>query len=63
MFDNKFLNICTALSLAILIAVMYIPFLREMFTVTVLNISQMGVCLAFIAAVLVGSELSEKFFK
>jgi Ca2+-transporting ATPase len=62
MFSNKFLNITTGISLAILVCVMYIPFLSEMFTTTALNIQQAGICLALVAAVLAGSELSEKIF-
>jgi Ca2+-transporting ATPase len=62
LFANKFLNISIGLSLLILFAVMYVPFLNDMFTTVWLYPAELGICFAFIAAVLAGSEFSEKFF-
>jgi len=60
LFANKFLNISMSLSLAILVAVMYVPFLGELFTTVPLNLTQLAVCLGFVVVVILGSELSKK---
>ena len=62
-FSNKFLNISMTLSLGILVAVMYVPFLNELFTTTPLNAAQLGISMLFILLSIVGSELSKRFFK
>ena len=61
LFANKFLNISMGLSFMILIAVIYIPFLNEMFTTVQLSVSQFFAASAFALLPLFGSELSKKF--
>jgi len=63
LFSNRFLNISMALSLVVLIAVIYVPFLADMFTAVPLNISQLAIGSAFILVPLVGSEYTKRFFK
>jgi Ca2+-transporting ATPase len=60
LFANKFLNISMGISLAILVAVMYIPFLSDLFTTVPLSLTQLGVCLGLVIAVILGSELSKR---
>jgi len=62
LFANRFLNISMGLSLAILLAVIYVPFLSEMFTTVPLSASQLGVGLALTLVPIIGSEFSKKFF-
>ena len=62
LFANTFLNISMGLSMLILIAVMYIPFLNELFTTVPLNITQFALCLGFIAIPIIGSEISKLIF-
>ena len=59
-FANTFMNICIGLSMAILMLVMYIPFLNEMFTTVPLKIIEFGICAAIVAAVILSIELSKK---
>jgi Ca2+-transporting ATPase len=60
LFSNKFLNISIALSLAILFAVMYVPLFNEMFNTVQLNITQLGIALAFVLILVSASEFSKK---
>ncbi|MDR2533053.1 MAG: cation-translocating P-type ATPase [Oscillospiraceae bacterium] len=62
LWENHFLNISIALSLVILIAVMYLPVLNGLFMTVPLNIAQFAVCTGFTALPLTGSELSKKLF-
>jgi Ca2+-transporting ATPase len=62
LFKNRFLNISMALSLGILLAVIYVPFLNEMFTTVSLSPSQFGIGAAFILIPLFGGELSKRLF-
>ncbi|MCL2706714.1 MAG: cation-translocating P-type ATPase [Dehalococcoidia bacterium] len=61
LFANRFLNISIALSFVILMAVMYVPFLNEMFTTTPLGASQIAICSIFMAMAIFGSELARRF--
>jgi Ca2+-transporting ATPase len=61
-FKNKFLNISMAMSMGILIAVIYVPLLNEMFSTVPLNFSQFLICSAFMLVPLSGSEISKKIF-
>ncbi|MCL2018253.1 MAG: cation-translocating P-type ATPase [Oscillospiraceae bacterium] len=63
LFENRFLNITTVISMAILFAVMYVPFLNDMFTTSMLNPVQFAVCTAFVLFTLAGSEFSKRLFK
>ena len=56
LFTNRFLNIATGLSLGILVAVIYIPFLSGLFTTVPLSLSQLVVCLALVAAILAAGQ-------
>ena len=58
---NKFLNISMLASLAVLLATIYVPFLREMFTVVALSPAQFAVCLCLILVPLLAIELSKQF--
>ena len=60
LLKNRFLNISIMLSLAILIAVIYIPFLNEMFTTVPLGIVPLGISAAFTLIPIAGSELSKR---
>jgi len=62
LFANKFLNISMGLSLAVLVAVMYIPFLNELFTTVPLGVSQVMVSFGFMMVSVLGSEFSKRFF-
>ena len=59
MFANRFLNVSMSLSLGVLAAVMYVPFLNELFSTVPLSPAQLAVCLACVAAAIAGSELSK----
>ena len=61
MFDNRFLNLSTIASIAILFAVMYIPVLNMLFTTVPLSLSQLGIALALVLLPLIGFEISKKF--
>ena len=63
LFANKFLNISMGLSIGILIAVMYVPFLNNLFTTRPLSFSQFAICLAFAAIPILGSEITKVFVK
>jgi len=63
LFSNRFLNISMAISLAILVAVIYVPFLNQMFTTIPLSASLLAICLAFVAVPVIGCELSKKILK
>jgi Ca2+-transporting ATPase len=58
-FSNKFLNISMALSMGILFAVMYVPFLNLLFNTVPLNPVQLGIASAFVLVPIAGSELSK----
>ena len=60
LFANQFLNISMGLSLAILVAVVYVPFLGDLFTTVPLSLVQLTVCLGFVIVVILGGELSKK---
>jgi len=62
-FSNRFLNISMGLSLLVLIAVIYVPFLADMFTAVPLSLSQLAIGSAFILVPLVGSEYTKRFFR
>ena len=61
LFNNKFLNISMGLSLAILLAVMYVPFLNYVFTTVPLNVTQFTICAGFILLPILGNEFSKRF--
>jgi len=63
LFANRFMNISIAISMAILVAVMYLPFLNELFTTAPLDLMQVAVCVGFVFITLLGSEISKKLFK
>ena len=63
LFANKFLNISMLLSMLILIAVIYVPFLQDMFSVVTLNGWQVLVSVGFMALSIFGIELSKQLFK
>jgi Ca2+-transporting ATPase len=58
-FANRFLNISIGLSLLILIAVMYLPFLNDLFTTIPLTAAQAGLSAAFVSAITLGTMLRE----
>jgi len=59
LFGNRFLNISMLLSFAILIAVMYVPILNDLFTITPLNITQLLVCIGLVMVSVFGFEVSK----
>jgi len=61
LWDNKFLNISTIVSMAILFTVMYIPILNDLFTTVPLSLSQLGIALGLVILPLFGFEISKKF--
>ena len=61
-FANKFLNISMLLSMGILFATIYVPFLAELFTVVALRPLQLAVCSGLVLVCLVGIELSKRIF-
>ncbi|MCL1845746.1 MAG: cation-translocating P-type ATPase [Defluviitaleaceae bacterium] len=61
LFANKFLNISMVLSLAILFAVMYVPFLGGLFQAVPLTASQLAVCGGLILIPLLGGEIAKKY--
>ena len=63
LFGNKFLNISMGLSILILTATVYVPFLNDMFTTVPLSASQLGVSSAFMLIPILGSEFAKKFSK
>jgi Ca2+-transporting ATPase len=63
LFGNKFLNISIGLSLAILIAVIYVPFFNEMFTTVPLNALQFAIGSAFVLIPVFGSVISRRLQK
>jgi Ca2+-transporting ATPase len=60
LFANRFLNISMGLSLAVLLAVMYVPALGGLFTVVPLGMAQLAPCLGFILVPVLGGEWSKK---
>jgi len=60
LFSNKFLNISMSLSFGILVAVMYVPFLSNLFNTVPLSLVQLGICLGLVFIVVLGSEFSKK---
>jgi len=62
LFENRFLNISMLLSIAILMAVLYVPFLNESFTTVPLSTSQIAIGSGFILLPVFGGELSKRFF-
>ena len=59
LFSNKFLNISMGLSMLILLAVMYVPFLADLFSTVQLSATQLLICIGFVTFVVLGSELSK----
>jgi Ca2+-transporting ATPase len=57
LFANKTLNISMGLSLLVLIAVIYIPFLAEMFSAVPLSAVQFTICTAFVLLFVVATGL------
>ena len=62
LFANRFLNISMGFSFAILAAIIYVPFLNEMFSTVPLSLSQLAVSFGFILVPILGSEFSKKIF-
>ena len=62
LFANKFLNISILLSMGILFATIYVPFIAELFTVVALRPLQLVVCLGLVMVCLVGIEFSKRIF-
>ena len=58
-FNNKFLNISMLASLLVLVAVMYVPFLGDLFSVIPLAADQLVICLILILFSVGGFELSK----
>jgi len=58
-FKNKFLNISMLISLLILIAVMYVPVLNGLFSVTPLLVDHLVICLLLIMLTVIGFEVSK----
>ena len=63
LFKNKFLNVSMGLSMLILLAVMYIPFLNDMFTTVPLNLTQLAISAGLVLFTIVGFEVSKKIFR
>jgi len=63
LFGNRFLNFSMLLSFAILLAVMYIPFLNDLFTTTPLNTTQILVCAVMVFVSVFGFEVSKLAMK
>jgi Ca2+-transporting ATPase len=63
LFGNKFLNISVILSMIILFAVIYLPFLAEMFSNVPLTIPQLAIASGFMIVPVLGAELSKRFFR
>jgi Ca2+-transporting ATPase len=63
LFGNRFLNVSIALSMAILIAVMYLPTLNGLFSTVPLGAVQLAVCAGCVLVTLTGSEISKRFLK
>jgi Ca2+-transporting ATPase len=59
LFANTFLNISVALSLGILSATIYVPFLNELFTTVPLTFPQLTVSMGFVMIPVLGSELTK----
>jgi Ca2+-transporting ATPase len=62
-FNNKFLNISMGISLGVLLAVMYVPFLNNLFTTVPLNLSQFGIAMAFVLVILLGTGLTKRIVR
>ena len=62
LFANKFLNISMLLSMGILFATIYVPFVADMFTVVALGPLQLAICSGFVLLCLVGIEFSKRIF-
>ncbi|MCL1877491.1 MAG: HAD-IC family P-type ATPase [Defluviitaleaceae bacterium] len=60
-FANKFLNISMAVSIAILFAVIYVPFLGDLFQTVPLTLAQLAVCGAFVLIPLIGGTIQKKY--
>jgi len=63
LFENKFLNISMFLSFLILLAVMYIPVLNDLFTVTPLSAMNMLICAGMMLVSVIGFEVSKLALK
>jgi len=63
LFENKFLNISMLLSFLILLAVMYVPILNDLFTVTPLNAMQVLICAGLMLVSVIGFEVSKLALK
>jgi len=59
LFGNRFLNLATIGALIILFAVMYIPVLGNLFSVSPLGITDMTVCLILVFGAVIGFEVSK----
>ena len=62
LFANKFLNISMLLSMGILFATIYVPFVAELFTVVALGPMQLAVSSGLVLVCLVGIECSKRVF-
>jgi len=60
-FNNRFLNISMALSVGVLVAVMYIPVLNTLFTTVPLNLTQLAICTGLVLVMILGSEWAKRF--
>ena len=63
LFSNRFLNIAIIVSLAILVAVMYVPVLNNWFVTQPLSLAQLTVSLCLVVVLMLGGELSKRIFK
>lgn len=61
LFSNKFLNKSVLASLAILLAVVYVPFLQTLFSTVSLNIMSLDIALLLSLVPLAGGEIAKKF--
>jgi Ca2+-transporting ATPase len=62
LFKNRFLNVSVAVSMAILLAVMYVPFMNELFSTVPLFGAELIVASVFVLIPLFGSEVSKRLF-
>lgn len=61
LFSNSFLNKSVLISLAILLAVVYVPFLQVLFNTVPLSIASLDIALLLALVPLIGGEIAKKF--
>jgi Ca2+-transporting ATPase len=59
LFGNKLLNLATLAALIVLVAIMYIPVLGDLFTVTRLGATDMTICILLVITAVAGFEISK----